>query len=248
MSLAELVTRTEKETVPLHMQTATIFGDYGTGKTSIAAGNPLALYYDLEDSAVEHEVDKFPAARTWAEFTSTLTEIWKGDTSLDGRTIVIDTVTDLWRLCERHSLASRGLEQMPRDDYGRTLKETRDDFELYFNMLLMLRTKRRMGTVFIAHEDVEEIETETHTIRNYRPKVQDKHIRMLISAKPQMVLRTFKADEHPITLKPFPNPPQFLVAAKPLTAHICVKDRSNKLPALVAASWEALEKAYNKEK
>jgi hypothetical protein len=247
MSLAEMITRTEKETVPLHMQTITIFGDYGTGKTSIAAGNKQALYYDLEDSAVEHEVDRFPAARTWAEFTKVLAAIWKGDTSLDGRTIVIDTVTDLWKLCERHNLAARGLEQMPRDDYGRCLRETRDDFESALNTLLMLRTKRRMGTILIAHEDVEEIETDTHTIRNYRPKVQDKHVRMLISAKPQLVLRTFKADEHPVTLKPFDNPPKFLVAAKPLTANICVKDRSNKLPALVSASWDALEKAYNKE-
>lgn len=239
---------------PLHLQTITLFGDYGTAKTSVALGNPKALYYDLEDGKPDAykdakpftDADGKPVARTWAAYTSRLKEIWEGDTSLDGHTLVIDTVTDLWRLCEKHHLAKMGVTEMPRDDFGRSLKAVREDFELYFNLLLMLRTKGRMGTVFIAHEEVEEVETDVRTIRTARPKVTDKHVKGLIGAKPQMVLKTLVVDEHPITLKPF-SEPTFLVVAKRLTAQDLVKDRTGRLPKFTKATWAALEAAYNKE-
>ncbi len=237
---------------PLHLRTITLFGDYGTAKTSIALGNDKARYYDLEDGkpdafrdapAFTESDGKTPIPRTWAAFAARIREIWAGDTTMDGLTLVIDPVTELWNLCERHGLAARKITKMPRDDYGNTLKEIRAEFEEVFNILLMLRTKRRMGTVFIAHEDIEEIETDTQTIRSARPKVSDKHVKTLIGAKPQLVLRTFVVDEHPTTLKPF-DEPQFLILTKRMTAQDKVKDRTGLLPKFVKASWSSLASAY----
>lgn len=236
---------------PLHLQTMTLFGDYGTGKTSIALGNPKALYYDLEDglpTQFEGKIDLLDVPRDWPSFQAKIGRIYSGeDTTADDRTLVIDTVTDLWKLCERHNLEERGLKNMPRDDYGRTLTEIRQDFEDVFNMLLMLRMKRRMGTIFIAHEDVIEIETDTQVVRTSSPKVADKHVKTLIGAKPQLVLRTFVADEHPKTLVPF-DEPKFLILTKRLTAQDKVKDRTGQLPQLVTANWDSLARAYAGEK
>lgn len=241
-------TLTKPTLTPLHLQTITIFGDYGTGKTSLALGNPKALYLDLEDGKPDafREAPDFPVERTWVKFSEAIKESWDGDKRFDGHTLVIDPVTELWMLFERYYLAKIGAKEWPRDDYGRTLKAGRMEFEEVFNMLLMLRTKGRMGTVLIAHEDIEEIETETRTIRSGRPKVADKHVKSLVGAKPQMVLRTFLADEHPRTLAPFAET-QYLVMAKPLTAQDKVKDRTGRLPQFVKANWQSLETAYNLE-
>lgn len=235
---------------PLHLQTITIFGDYGTGKTSAALGNPKALHYDLEDGKPDavREAADFPVERTWVKFKEAITAAYKGDKRFDGHTLVIDPVAKLVQLCVKQGLAERGLKELP-DDFGRTRSAIRGDFEDVFNMLLHLRTAGRMGTVFIAHEAAEELQTESsRTVRLFRADAgdagkPDNTADKLISRRPQIIIRAFVADEHPKTLMPF-DEPRFLLSAKRLKAQDLVKDRTGRLPALVPTSWNALEKAY----
>lgn len=233
---------------PLGLQVLTIFGAEGTGKSTVAAGFPNHMYLDLESSAVELDINRLALPRTWAAFKEFVTAIHDAAKSpFDGKTLIIDPVTDLWELCVKHGLAERRMKDMP-DDYGRTLNAIRQDFKATMGMLLNLRTSQRLGTVLVCHEESEEIKLPTATFHVFRPKVNDKDIKGWVAAKPQMVLRCSKEDVHPVTGQPWPagtTVPRYLIRTNPLSAADVVKDRTKRLPPFVSTSYEALEAAYN---
>lgn len=233
---------------PLGLQAITLFGAEGTGKSTVASQFPNHMYLDLEASAVELERTSLKIPKTWSAFKDFVTSIDDASVSpFDGKTLVIDTVTDLWDLCLRHELAQRKLTALP-DDFGRTLKAIRTEFKRTVGCLLSLRMKGRLGTIFIAHEESEEIKTPTATYHVFRPKVDDKDIRGWIAAKPQMVLRCSKEDVNPVTNQPWPDgvSPRYVIRTQPITSSDVVKDRSKSLPKFVGSSYKALADAYNK--
>lgn len=242
-----LAAQTEKpDNIPLGLQVLTIFGAEGTGKSTLASGFPNHWYYDLEASAVNLERRPLNIGKTWSAFSEWVNDVHSAAKSpFDGSTLIIDPVGDLWDLCVAHGLAQRKMKDMP-DDYGRTLNAIRKEFKATLHKLLDLRMSQRMGTVFVAHEEKEDIKTALKTLTEFRPKANDKDIKGWFAAKPQIVIRCSKEDVNPITGQAWPDgiAPKFLTRTNPLTGQDVVKDRTNRLPAFVGTRYEALASAY----
>jgi hypothetical protein len=244
---AESIAPTTPKACPLDLQMMTFFGSSGTGKTSVAAAFPNHVYLDLEASATEHAVNAWPWGKTWAKFKELilLTAANEGG-PLDGKTLVIDPVSELWELCLKHELAERKLKEMP-DDFGRTLMAIRKEFGVVMSAILKLRMQQRMGCILIAHEMTTEHVTPTARTLVYEPKAGDKWVGAWVAEKAQMILRFGKMDIDPITGKPFSGGPRWIIRTKPLTAADTVKDRTMRLPPFVPATHEALLAAYGDE-
>lgn len=241
---AEAVTTTDPASCPLDLQMMTFFGRSGSGKTSTAAAFPNHVYLDLEASATEHAVNAWPWGKTWVRFRDLIEQTAKHKGGpLEGKTLVIDPVSELWELCLRHELAERKMTALP-DDYGRTLVEIRNEFSRVMHLLLKLRMQQRMGTIFIAHEVAREEVTPTDRRMVYEPKAGDRAVGAWISEKAQMILRFSIEDVDPVTRKPFANGPKWIIRTKPLTGSDVVKDRTKRLPSFVGASHEKLLSAY----
>lgn len=252
--LADLVEDTNPVSRPLNKQSILIFGHPGTGKTSIAAACPNHFYIDLEASATSH-VTRGLKVKSWAMFEKLvdyahaggdLSEIAKKAGSPGPvETLVIDTVTDLWRLCREHVLAEKGIKTEPENDFGKTLNHIRDLFMRYMNRLLMLNAEGKLGLILIAHEEKEEVKEPTRTIEVFWPMVPDrKVIRPYIAGKPQIVMRAIKTTVNPVDGSPLPGV-TYVVQATPSDERSIIKDRTLRLPGFIASTWADIEAAYN---
>lgn len=242
-NLADLVKKRDASAVPLELQTILLFGNPGTWKTSIAAGFHNHLYLDLESSATNHDITQLDL-RTWANIRDFIEQAHAEGAAFlgDRKTLIIDTVTDLWHLCVKHEFAARGIKEWP-EDYGKTLKAVRAVFKDTIQRLLDLHNRGVMGTVFIAHEETEAVKTLTGEYHIRRPMVDDKDIKNFIAAKPQLVLRTFSTNTNPMTGDLFDGM-KFLLQTTPTNPGDVVKDRSKKLPPFLGATYDALARTY----
>jgi hypothetical protein len=240
----DLLVQTNPSTCPFHLQMQTWFGKPGSGKTTVAANIPEHLYIDLEASATEHSINKLDI-KTWAKFKDFLEYVQANPgCPFDGKTLIIDTVTELWELCVKHELAARKLAAMP-DDFGRTLVQIRNEFKRVMGILLQLRMAQRMGCVLIAHENVREEKTALAATTIYEPRVNDKDVAGWIAEKAQMVLRFSREDIDPVKGKPFTDGTKWIIRTKPLSASDVVKDRTLRLPKYVLATYDDLAVAYD---
>jgi hypothetical protein len=240
---------------PLGLQTILIFGEPGSGKTSIAAAFPNHLYLDLENSATAHDIDELTVS-TWTEFTSFVNDVANGTIELgDKQTLIIDTINDLWKLCRAAAFTELKIKDASEGDYGAGFLKPRKMFEDTINQLLSLSKRGIMGTVFIAHEEMFDTTAGNVKVKTARPAIDDKALPMFISGKPQMVLRTIKTDVHPRTSVPFTEPDEngvprsslkWLIQAVPEVAGASTKDRTGRLPAFFGATYKNLEAQYKK--
>lgn len=255
---ASAVKESDPSSCPLTLQMMTFFGRSGTGKTSVAANLTADhIYLDLEASATEQKVKLWPWGKTWAKFAELIELTFRNPGGpLEGKTLVIDPVSELWFMCYRHVLAQqtppRTIEDYsPGEDYAALLIKARNEFGRIMQMLLRLRMDQRMGTVFIAHEVVvEEVTPSARTVR-YEPKAGDKWVSAWISEKVQMILRFSIEDADPLTGQvwtdkhgqPAPGP-RWVIRTKPLNGSDVVKDRTLRLPPFVLARADKLLAAY----
>lgn len=241
---ASLIKESDPTACPLDLQMMTFFGRSGTGKTSVAAAFQNHVYLDLEASATEQRIKAWPWGKTWAKFSELIELTLKNPGGpLEGKTLVIDPVSELWEMCLRHGLAERKLTALP-DDFGRTLVQIRNEFGRIMQMLLKLRMDQRMGTIFIAHEVATEEVTPTARLMKYEPKAGDKWVSAWIAEKAQMILRFSVEDIDPLTGKPFQGGPKWIIRTKPLNGSDVVKDRTERLPPFVLARHDKLAAAY----
>lgn len=245
----------EAELLPLGRQAILLFGRAGTGKSSIASEIPNHLYLDLERSATNLSIVE-PAEgrpRTWPAFV----EIVDALVATKGGgydTLIIDTVTDAWRMCRTHVLAQRKLLAEPENDYGKTRGAMRDEFMRQLEKLLTLQADGHLGLVWIAHEKEHELEvTDSEKTKGADPDAKDKELASWLEGKVQMALRVRKMHTNPLTGEVFRSNG---VGSAAVVKHVVecnsqavgsmVKDRTRRMPTWSSASWGALERNYAK--
>ena len=136
----------------------------GWGKSSLVAQMPRVIVLQsrgetgletLIDSGLLPETPHFPAAETWAEAKQMLN--WLLDADRGYRTLGLDTLNGLERLCHEHVCArdfkndwtDSGFEGYKRG-YNVALADWRD----LLNLLDRIRTERRMTIFALAHTKV----------------------------------------------------------------------------------------------
>jgi hypothetical protein len=105
---------------------------------------------------------------SWATFLDACAELKAGEHAFE--TIVIDTVDNLWSLCQRHVCEKRGIEHESELAYGLGSELVRAEFFRAMNKLSMLP----FGLVIISHAVVREITTRTGKIDRVLPSFREK--------------------------------------------------------------------------
>ena len=143
---------------------ATICGDSGLGKTTLAASFPKPIVIRAEDGlqAVPAELrpDAFPVlqneAQLWEQFIALLQE------NHDYKTVVIDSVTALERMFTQYVVESdpkkpRSINQA-LGGYGAGLQAVAAMHQRVRKACGLLNERKGMHVVFVAHADTETIE------------------------------------------------------------------------------------------
>lgn len=140
----------------------TIFGDAGTGKTSLAATFPNPIFIRAEDGLKAVPAEKRPKA---FPLLRNAQDLWDQVTALikephDYKTLVIDSVSKLDVLFTEEIMKTDGKNNLAQCAGGFGA-----GFQVLFGMHQRLRKacqvlqdKRGMNIVFIAHADVDKIE------------------------------------------------------------------------------------------
>jgi len=159
MSLLSTVTKPQDRPV-----IATITGDAGTGKTTLAATFPKPIFIRIEDGlqAVPSDIrpDAFPVVTKVDQLWEQLTALIKEDH--DYKTVVIDSVTQLETLFSEHVIESdpkkpKSLAQA-NGGYGAGYGAVSALHGRVRKAAKMLNEMRNMHVIFIAHSDVSTIE------------------------------------------------------------------------------------------
>lgn len=143
---------------------ATITGEAGVGKTSLAATFPNPVFIRAEDGLQaipsEHRPDAFPVVNKvedlWSQLTALVTE------EHDYKTVVIDSVTQLETLFGEHVVESdpknpKSLAQA-NGGYGAGYTAVSALHGRVRKAAKILNERKNMHVVFIAHSDVSTIE------------------------------------------------------------------------------------------
>lgn len=143
---------------------ATILGDAGLGKTSLAATFPKPVVIRAEDGLQAIQAasrpDAFPVLATvdqlWDQFKALLQE------QHDYKTLVIDSVTSLERMFLQHVVESDPKKPMSINQalggYGAGLAAVAAMHQRVRKAAGLLNERKNMHVVFVAHADLETVE------------------------------------------------------------------------------------------
>lgn len=143
---------------------ATITGDSGIGKTSLACTFPRPIVIRVEDGLQAIPLDKrpdaFPLVKTKDDIFEQMKALIREDH--DYKTLIIDSVTAADRLFAQHIIDSD--DRKPRSinqalgGYGAGLNAVASLHGLLRKAAGVLNDRKKMHVIFIAHADTETIE------------------------------------------------------------------------------------------
>jgi hypothetical protein len=152
-----------------------IYGPPKIGKTTLAAQFPGALFLATEDGQNAIECYRVQVD-SWQRFLDACAELQAGGHGFES--IVVDTVDNLWGLCQRHVCEKRGIEHESELAYGLGAELIRTEFFRALTKLSMLP----YGLVLISHSVVREITTRTgkhdRVIPSFKEREQGKLLGM----------------------------------------------------------------------
>jgi hypothetical protein len=200
-----------------------VYGEPGTGKTSLGAGldpeHTLILATEPGTGGLEAYVQE---VRTWEEFLNVGKELAKGDHPF--KQIVVDTADALQTMCQDHAIAELNRA-------GRTSLSYPGDFEYGKGWDAVSKEWRRIsrfaqlgyGVMFTSHSKAEEIQRPVGKVTRYSPTLSGASLKWLagfcefifylevvnIGGKDVRVLRSQKSPLHVAkgrVQRPMPDP------------------------------------------
>jgi AAA domain len=144
-----------------------IYGSPKIGKTTLASYFPNAVFLATEDGQNALECYRV-SVDSWTIFLDTCLELLKGNHPF--KTVVIDTIDNLWELCRREIWEKRGIEHESELAYGLGSELVRTEFFRALTKLSMLP----YGIVIISHSVSKEVTTRTGTHERMIPSFKEK--------------------------------------------------------------------------
>jgi len=168
-SLASLVDITSVAVIypPPGETTKLIYGEPKVGKTKFCDAMPGAFFFATEPG---HDFCKSSKkrARSWGpndkavtsdpeavDFQTFVRALYdaKKQGKLKVRTVVVDIVDNLYAMCLNHVCGKKGLEYPPENDFGKTWKEVREEWEKWIRALLDV-----VPVTFVTHTTTDKVE------------------------------------------------------------------------------------------
>jgi hypothetical protein len=160
--------RKGKQDVPARI---CIYGDHGIGKSTLASKFPNPIFISTEDGLDSLDVTSFPRANAIEDVVESIKTLIKEDH--DFKTVVIDSVDWLVEpLITRSVESSHDAKDLA---FGKSQMFVAEEFREILQGLDMLRAKRRMNVVLIAHAAVVKFEDpRTEPYDRYQPKLPNR--------------------------------------------------------------------------
>lgn len=144
-----------------------LYGVHGIGKSTFAAAAPKPIFICTEEGANEIDVPKFPVVSTRGEVMEILRALYKE--KHDYQTIVLDSADWLEDFIFAELLKEFTDKELA---YGRESLYAEGKLNDVLGAFNMLRTKRNMATVVIAHSEIRRFDSPlTEPFDRYQPKL-----------------------------------------------------------------------------
>lgn len=145
-----------------------IYGGHGIGKSTLAAQFPSPIFISTEDGLDSLDVVSFPRAQAVGDVVDSIKTLIKEDHGF--KTVVIDSVDWLIEPLIAESVNSQYDEK--QQAYGKGQMYMAEEFREILQGLDVLRTRRSMNVVLIAHAAVVKFEDpRTDPYDRYQPKI-----------------------------------------------------------------------------
>jgi hypothetical protein len=151
-----------------------IFGPPKVGKSTWASHFPNSVFLATESGQNSIECYRV-AIDSWATFLAACNELAAGNH--DFRTIVIDTVDNLWLLCQRHVCEKHHVEHEADLAYGKGYSLILSEFQRVLTKLSHLP----YGLVLISHAEMEEIKTRTGSYHKAVPSLRERPRKVVLA-------------------------------------------------------------------
>lgn len=132
------------------------YGGPGVGKTTWAAGAPDAIFVRTEDGLGNIEADAFPLATSFNDVMEALRVLAKEEHRF--RWVVLDSLSALEPLIWSAVAQADGKQNIEALGFGRGYVIALDYWRQMFDALMWLATEKGIGSILIAHAEVQRYE------------------------------------------------------------------------------------------
>ena len=209
--------------------TTLVYGVPKIGKSTFASHAPDAIFLATEaglNSLNVHQV----AIDSWATFLQVCGEIMTGEHTF--KTVVIDTVDKLYKLCSEHVLADAGVKHESDLGYGKGWALVNGEFERVLTKLSLLP----QGLILISHAQLREVDDRTGGYTKAFPTLPES-ARKIVLAMSDFILY-FEMESY--TTEDGKPEERRVIRTKPAKNYEA-GDRTGRLPDTLPMSYDAFE-------
>jgi len=150
-----------------------LYGPSKIGKSTFASQAPEAIFLATEPGLNALEVYQHPIT-SWPEFLEVCAELAKGEHPF--KTVVIDTLDVLYRLCADHICQKRGIEHESDGSHGKVYGLIKNEVYRVLTKLAHLP----YGLILISHSQDRDLETRTGTVTRTVPTLSESFRQVII--------------------------------------------------------------------
>jgi hypothetical protein len=215
--------------------TVLVHGPAKIGKSEMCSHAEKAIFLATEAGLNALEVYQLPIL-TWSEFLAACGELKDG--KHDFKTVVVDTLDNLFLMCMEHVCARLKIEHPSDLGYGKGFSLVNGEFYRALNKLSLLP----YGLFLISHSQEKEIETRTGKRTRIVPTLPDKARRMVLG----MVDVILYCDVDTVaSLDGKAATERRVMRTKPTEGYEA-GDRTGRLPAVIELNYAKFAEAFEK--
>jgi len=213
-----------------------LYGPSKIGKSTFASQAPDAIFLATEPGLNALEVYQHPIG-SWAEFLDACAELAKGEHRY--KTVVIDTIDVLYRLCADHICQKRGIEHESDGSHGKVYGLIKNEIYRVLAKLAHLP----YGLILISHSQDRDLETRTGTVTRTVPTLSESFRQIVIGLVDLILYCDVQVEQGDDGSRRYRR----VVRTKP-SPNYDAGDRFGCLPETINLDFHAFAKAFEKPK
>jgi len=213
-----------------------LYGPSKIGKSTFASQAPDAIFLATEPGLNALEVYQQPIGN-WSEFLEVCAELSKGKHPF--KTVVIDTIDVLYRLCADHICQKRGLEHESDGSHGKVYGLIKNEIYRVLTKLAHLP----YGLILISHSQDRDLETRTGTVTRTVPTLSESFRQIVIGLVDLILYCDVQAEQDETGARILRR----VIRTKP-SPNYDAGDRFGCLPEVMPLDYRTFSEAFSKGK